>query len=225
VAVATGLKWPSLNPKTGPMIQTWLLRTDQRPMDAARTNADDAVCGDCKLRGDSGYGRICYVTLWLAPNNVYRNLGDYPRVTSGELTEIMAGRHVRCGAYGDPAAIPFGYWEAALKKAAGWTGYTHQWRTCDRRFQRILMASVDTVEEHAEAQAAGWRTFRVRHPHDPLLTNEVICPASDEAGHTTTCEHCELCRGTANPARSVAIMSHGQRAAFFPSRKAAESRL
>ena len=66
---------------------------------------------------------------------------------------------------------------------------------------------------------AGWRTFRIRGPQDPLLAGtECICPASDEAGHRVTCERCQLCRGTNRPARSVAIVAHGKpgnKAAFY----------
>ena len=72
------------------------------------------------------------------------------------------------------------------------------------------MASVDDLDEFCEAREAGWRTFRVRGSDDPLvLEAEVICPASAEAGHRGTCQTCELCRGQANPARSVAIVAHG----------------
>jgi hypothetical protein len=39
---------------------------------------------------------------------------------------------------------------------------------------------------------------------------EFACPASDEMGHRTTCERCQLCRGTSSPARSVAIVVHGK---------------
>jgi hypothetical protein len=50
VAIATGLAEPSSNPKTGPMVQTWILRADSSPQEAQRTGADASVCGDCPLR-------------------------------------------------------------------------------------------------------------------------------------------------------------------------------
>lgn len=224
VAIATGLDAPSHNAKTGPMVQTWIIRSDIAPMPAARANSDDAVCGDCKLRGDSGYGRRCYVTLWLAPNNVFKKVGEYPIVAWPDLRRVLTGKHIRLGAYGDPAALPFDVWRVVLANVAGWTGYTHQWRACDPRFKSILMASVDSLAEMVLAQAQAWRTFRVRMADEPLSArSEVICPASAEANHVGTCQACELCRGQANPAKSVAIIAHGnpgQVAHFHRSRAA-----
>jgi len=54
VGALSGLEGGSLNPKTGPMVQAWIIRSDLPPMDAKRQNLDDAVCGDCKLRGRDG---------------------------------------------------------------------------------------------------------------------------------------------------------------------------
>jgi hypothetical protein len=95
---------------------------------------------------------------------------------------------------------------------AGWTGYTHQWRTCDPRWKGYLMASVETVADQAIARAAGWRTFRVGT--DPQSAREVVCPASAEAGYKTTCSHCRLCSGTTgrgaeSGARDIVIAPHG----------------
>jgi hypothetical protein len=50
VAIATGLARSSSNEKTGPMVQTWILRQDQAPHVAQRTGADESVCGNCPLR-------------------------------------------------------------------------------------------------------------------------------------------------------------------------------
>lgn len=124
------------------------------------------------------------------------------------VRRVMA-EHIRLGAYGDPAALPFEVWRVVLETVSGWTGYTHQWRACDPRFKTMLMASVDTRRELHEAQGAGWRTFRVRSQAESLHADEVMCPASDEGEHRATCHTCELCRGQANPARSVAIIAHG----------------
>lgn len=212
VAIATGLDHRSRNSKTGPMVQTYILRADLPPMPAARAGADVAICGDCVHRGDGdGYGRSCFVVLWLAPNQIYKawEAGEYPIVGWRDLRLTLMGQHVRIGSYGDPAAIPFEVWRVVLQDAAGWTGYTHQWAACDARFRGILMASVDNPQEFQDARRAGWRTFRVRPKDGPLEADEVICPASQEADHRATCQTCELCRGHANPARSVAIIAHG----------------
>jgi hypothetical protein len=226
VGVATGLEGDSHNAKTGPMVQAWILRPDMAPMDAVRENVDDAICGTCALRGRGGHDRKCYVTPWLGPYKVWKRFADggYIDASWRDLHALVEGRHLRLGAYGDPGAIPFEVWRALLVKTAGWVGYTHAWRVCDPRLKTIVMASVDTENEFHLAHLAGWRTFRVRLATDELLsiknigdrhTNyriplEFICPASDEAGHTTTCQACQLCRGTSSPARSVAIVAHGK---------------
>lgn len=59
VGILTGLEHGSNNPKTGPIAQAWILRADIGPMDAKRKNIDDAVCGDCKLKGAGGFGAVC----------------------------------------------------------------------------------------------------------------------------------------------------------------------
>jgi hypothetical protein len=216
VGVLTGLDGGSHNPKTGPMAQAWVLRADLAPMDAKRANLDDAICGDCKLRGRDGKDSGCYVAAWVAPTAVYKRLAQYPIVTWPELQAVVEGRSVRLCAYGDPAAVPFEIWRTMLEAAAGFVCYTHAWKRCDRRFRAIAMASVDTEAEFWDAREAGWRTFRIRMPHEPLLVSgfgrplEFACPASDEMQHRTTCERCQLCRGASSPARSVAIIAHGK---------------
>lgn len=213
IGVVTGLEGGSINAKTGPMVQAWILRSDLAPMDAVRDNVDDAICGTCALRGRGGIDRKCYVTPWLGPNNVYKRFisGDYLEASWLDLHALLEGRHVRLGAYGDPGAVPFEVWRALLVGTAGWVGYTHTWRSCDPRLKTIVMASVDSEREFFEAGLRGWRTFRVRLADDPVIAQaEFICPASDEAGHRTTCQACQLCRGHASPARSVAIIAHGK---------------
>lgn len=232
VGVVTGLEGGSMNPKTGAMAQAWIIRPDVRPMDAKRQNLDDAICGDCALRGRDGINSTCYVTVWFGPNNVYRSLhkGHYIDATWPELQALLEGRSVRLGAYGDPGAVPFEVWRTMLATAAGWVGYTHQWRTCDPRLKTLVMASVDTIDEFHAAHLGGWRTFRVRGREEALISTHMIsahtplefaCPASDEMRHRTTCEACQLCRGTSSPARSVAIVAHGKPGnltAFYRSR-------
>ena len=213
VGVLTGLHRGSSNLKTGPMAQAWILRPDLPPMDAKRQNLDDAICGDCKLRGRDGKDSKCYVVPWLGPFNVYKGFqaGAYPSVSWPELQAVVEGRSIRLGAYGDPAAIPFEVWRALLATAGGHVAYTHQWKICDSRLKTIAMASVDTEQEFILAGLRGWRTFRIRLQDAPLIAGaEFVCPASDEAGHRTTCQRCQLCRGTSSPARSVVIVAHGK---------------
>lgn len=230
VGVLTGLERGSGNRKTGKVAQAWVLRADRAPQDAKRKNLDDAVCGDCKLRGRDGKNSGCYVPgFW--PGSVYRHVDNYPRVDWRELQAVVEGRTLRLCAYGDPAAIGFEVWQAMLRTASGWIGYTHAWRTCDPRLKSILMASVDDRHEFVKARWMGWRTFRIRRTiEEPLVAGaEFACPASDEMQHRTTCEQCRLCRGTSSPARNVAIVAHGKPSSlkafgvhvpFFKSREA-----
>lgn len=190
IGVLTGLEGRSQNEKTGPMVQAWILRPDLPPMEAKRQNLDDAICGDCALRGHDGIDSTCYVTPWLGPNNVWKlfRRGGYGEPTWPELQALVEGRSLRLGAYGDPAALPVEVWQMLLATAAGWVAYTHQWRTCDMRLQALAMASVDTPLEWWEATGAGWRTFRIRGARDPLLEGvECVCPASDEGCPTSSC--------------------------------------
>lgn len=244
VGIASGISGESNNPKTGPMVQVYVLRSDVGPMDAVRSGADEAICGDCALRGDGGFNRRCYVTPFFGPLQIWKQFvaGEYPDVTWAELRSVIEGRGVRLCAYGDPSAVGYEVWCNLLETASTWTGYTHAWRRADQRLRRICMASVDTVDEFYAARALGWRTFRIRMPDAPLLVGsapastvgqsttvsiEFICPASDEADHRSTCQRCQLCRGASSPARSVVIVAHGKpsnlkafgiRAPFFRSR-------
>lgn len=238
LAVLTGLRHKSKNSKTGPMLQTWILRSDMTPMRAVETGGDDAICGRCPLRGSleartihmkhTGqapslkFGRACYVPYWQAPLNVYKSNHDRAAIAPAELAAQLHGRFVRVGSYGDPAAVPFDVWDRALAPIDGWTGYTHSWRECDQRLRDLIMASVESDAGALEAQRLGWRTFRARqgdvtNPKDGLHANEVVCPASAEANHRLTCQQCGLCRGGASRSeKSIAILAHGRNAAQVP---------
>lgn len=213
VLILTGL---SANTKTGPMYQAWLLLRNMTPFEALKSGADRGICGDCVHR--SGERRTCYVSMFNGPIGIWRKFvqGFYPTLSVDQAAEVLGGQSVRVTAYGDPAFVPFDVWDGLLAKAAGWAGYTHQWRTCDPRFRALLMASVETLEEMAEAHAQGWRTFRARPLDAPLTKAEFGCPASDEGGHRATCLTCQLCRGQASPAKSVSILLHGKVAAPRP---------
>jgi len=72
------------------------------------------------------------------------------------------------------------------------------------------MQSADTYAQAQAAWAQGQRTFRVVQGVDDIdLENEVLCPASKEAGKRTTCAACKLCGGTSTrSAKSIAIPMH-----------------
>jgi hypothetical protein len=216
VAIATGLKGKaSRNEKTGALIQTFILRADMSPIDAVNTGDDVSICGDCPHRGvvvdGRNKGRSCYVTVFQAPYSVYRAFqrGVYPEVSPELAREYLAGRLVRLGSYGDPAAVPFAAWDTMLATVKAKTGYTHQWRMFPS-FSKYCMASCDTPEDHTEAKTHGWRTFRVRLASDELNAREIVCPASKEAGVKTSCAACTACGGTSAKARvDIAIVAHG----------------
>lgn len=214
--VATGLKASSRNEKTGNLIQTWILRADMSPLEAVNSGADESICGACPHRGEivegKNVGRSCYVTVFQAPRSVYESAqrGIYSRPSLEESRALFAGRHVRMGAYGDPAAVPFEVWESVLSDAARGTGYTHQWKASDSRFARYCMASADNAQEAQEAQALGYRTFRVGTPAESIARGEFLCPASEQAGRKVNCAQCLACGGTSSPNKaSVFIPAHG----------------
>ena len=216
VAIVTGLTG-SRNVKTGKMVQTYIIRPDMSPLEAVRTGNDVSICGTCVHRGDgTGKGRSCYVTLVHGPRGVHDALarGIYPSATPHDVADIVAGRMVRLGTYGDPAAVPLPVWQLLISKAAGWTGYSHQWRTLTGGWQRLLMASVDSVEQMDDAHEQGWRTFRVGA--EPVRGVEINCPASEEAGKRVQCADCLLCMGgTSRSGKSIQIAPHGNGAKHY----------
>jgi hypothetical protein len=222
VVIATGIEDASTNGKTGPMVQTWILRSDIAPGRAIHTGDDASVCGACPHRGTIvdgvNVGRTCYVTIWQAPRNVYESFhrGIYPRVTIAEATVLLSGKRVRLGAYGNPSAAPLPMWRKVTRLAYGRTGYIHNWRNAARGWRDLVMASVENAAEALEAQAMGYRTFRVRGKGEALATREVACPASKEAGYKTSCFDCMACGGLAAKAKvNIAIVVHGAGAGTF----------
>jgi hypothetical protein len=222
VVIATGLKASSANAKTGALVQTWILRSDIAPQTAVDTGADESICGACPHRGTletradgttKNVGRACYVTIFQAPRNIFDSYkrGIYPRVKGNAARALLAGRNVRLGAYGDPAAVAFHVWNRILADTARGTGYTHQWKACDSRFARYCMASADNAQEAEQARALGYRTFRVGTRAESIVQGaEFLCPASKEAGMKTNCAACLACGGTSSKNRaSVFIPAHG----------------
>jgi hypothetical protein len=227
VVIATCIVRESTNEKTGPMIQTFILRQDIHPLEAIARGADVSICGNCPARGvynpvtQKWEERICYVDVAKSVVAVWEayKRGNIPRVTPERAREILAGRVVRLGAYGDPSAAPFAVWANALADVTKGTGYIHQWRNpAFADFKRYCMASCDTAQDFADATAAGWRCFRMRGEFDPLLENEIACPASDEIIATRPagwvhpkCFACRACFGTSAKAKvNIAIVAHGK---------------
>lgn len=214
VLVAT---WGSSNPKTGDMIQTWILRADVSPQEAVASGDDRSICGHCPHRGDPELGRprSCYVSVYQAPTSVwkkYRGIAvrrgvkanSYPRGTAADLPQLP----IRLGAYGDPGLIPLELL-AELTRGRAHTGYTHQWRFIPSDYASYLMASVESSADADYARSLGYRCFLVGST-PPSSGAWLLCPASEEAGKVTTCARCRLCSGTASKSRlSIYIPPHG----------------
>lgn len=208
VAIVTGLSRRSENPKTGDMLQTYILPATA-PHIAVRTGADVAVCGSCPLRPAVNGG--CYVRTSDAPLAVWQayGRGAYAPLNPDTLA-AATGRLLRLGSYGDPVAVPFDAWEPLLTVVRGHTGYTHQWANPAGAWaSAYCMASAETAAGAERAESMGWRVFHVGPA--PTLTRRVItCPASSEAGKRTTCAKCRLCNGTSGLSRvHITIAPHG----------------
>lgn len=234
VVIVTGLAGGSSNEKTGDMIQSWILRADMSPLDALRRQADVSICGGCphrpksiglrKVKGKlvpTWFGRSCYVNVSQAPTSVWNayKRGSYPKLTLDQLAAVTAGRLVRLGSYGDPAAAPLVVWQAYTALSAGWTGYTHQWQSARLRdVTQFCQASADTEKQAAKAQRLGLGYFRVAPLGAEPLPGEVRCPASAEAGKVATCATCRMCDGQGT---AVMINAHGIGAKHVTPRRAA----
>lgn len=215
VVIATGIGNRSKNSKTGDMIQTHIIRADMLPMEAIWTGADAAICGDCIHRGDgTGKARTCYVKVFQGTTVVYKSFarGIYPTATEADW-ELFRDRGIRFGSYGDPAAAPLAIWQRLQDLAKFTTGYTHQWRSIDPGFANVCMASADTEADAIKAQRVGYRTFRVTVPGQHPLKNEVLCPASEEAGRKLQCADCKACAGANGRRGSIYIPIHGPNSA------------
>lgn len=173
------------NAKTGNLVQTTLFRPDRNTNVARKDGSDESVCADCEQRPLayrlSGCGGGCYVSAQFL-GTVWKNFYEknaYQPVPPERLVEVLNGRFLRVGTYGDPAAVPPEVWLAMLQHVPLWTGYTRQWRRGDNwpipetqaEFERrtdlmkqFCMASVFDPLEYGEAVDAGWRTFRTRPP-------------------------------------------------------------
>jgi hypothetical protein len=220
IAVATGFQYRSSNPKLGHrLIQTWIIREDVSPIRAVVTGDDISVCGNCALRGSTDgrkiVNRMCYVPVYFAPYSIWKCYRSEPTASPQQLRSAFERRGVRLGAYGDPAAVPPDVWRYITATAEFWTGYTHQWRTCDPVFAQWCMASCESVVDQIAAKQLGYRTFRITELDARLNRGdtEIACPASAEMGHRSTCDQCRACGGTSSKANcDVVITIHGMAA-------------
>ena len=198
----------SSNRKTGNMCQVWILRSDINPVEAVQTGSDYSICGDCPHRKQADGTRSCYVNVGQAPNSVYKafKAGKYRSdLHCIDAVDVVKGRKIRWGAYGDPAVINPFVVMLLNKKAAGHTGYTHQWREPFAQvFKGMFMASSDGANDYVDATLAGWHTFSVV-PKGYKPSNIKLCPATAH-NSKATCLTCSLCDGAKT---NVYVEAHG----------------
>ena len=129
---------------------------------------------------------------------------------------MFNNRILRIGSYGDPAAAPLNIWEKVIKASKSFVGYSHNWMHCNQRWNKYLMASIETIKQQELANKKGWRTFRIMVDNSKVSNNEIHCPASIEMGKKTTCEKCLSCGGNHSKLKkNVAIVAHGRVAKKF----------
>ena len=206
----------SANAKTGAIVQTFIIRSDIDPSDALKTGDDVSICGTCEHRPSlvkAGNGKApCYVNVGKSVKSVYGayKRGRYVTASPEFVSKLLAGKTLRLGTYGDPAAAPVATWHALAAGAAKRVGYSHQWQSIGfdvEAWSSLIMASADTPEQRVTAKSLGLRTFRVAQD-DVLQAGEIKCPASAEAGRKTTCSDCKLCGGTSVKAKDIVIQDH-----------------
>lgn len=214
--IMTGLDGDSNNAKTGGMVHTYILLQDRHPVEAIRDGSDVAICGDCKHRpllAKKTGEAPCYVRVGMAVSSVWKayKKGLYERISLDKAAELVKGKNIRFGTYGDPCVAPIEVFQALADSCKGRTGYTHRWmdQSFDMRWKDLVMASVDNYMEMLVAKDMGMRYFRVDIGVNKPLQGEVRCPASKEAGQKTTCNSCRLCSGTSINAKSIVIADHG----------------
>jgi hypothetical protein len=208
VLILTGFVNHTSNRKTGRVLQSWIIKQNILPTEAAKKGFDKAICGNCPMK----LSRLgsCYVNLAVT-NNIYRKYktGAYPYFSKNEIEVLKRYRYpLRIGSYGDPTAVPFDVWKPIISASGKHTGYTHQWfsNNCDLRWQKYLMASVQSLAEAGIAQNKGWRTYRIMTPDAPLSDNEILCRHTED--EIIKCEFCMLCNGSSNKP-NIADRVHG----------------
>jgi len=205
----------SANAKTGAIVQSFIIRSDVNPVDALKTGADASICGDCVHRPITAKETgepPCYVNVGrsvLAVYNAYKR-GRYIKADVETIALALAGKALRIGTYGDPAAAPVLMWQRVSRYVIARAGYSHQWQSLGfdhAAWAPLVMASADSIDQAALANLYGMRTFRVSIGVDKQ-PGETVCPASAEGGRKATCADCMLCGGTTKKAKDVVIADH-----------------
>ena len=135
IVLATGLERPSINSKTGDMIQTYIMRADIAPDEAAKMGLDETVCGNCALRPllVKLYGKTgdvpCYVDKVRGPAGAWHswNSGRVEYMTASELSDIIADKKTCPGLCLDTCKLDHNHlYKAAYPKNG------HARKTCEK---------------------------------------------------------------------------------------------
>lgn len=191
------------NRKTGTQVETYIIRADMSPKEAVDTGEDYSVCGTCPRRPTNNGS--CYVIVWHGPGVIYKQYseGRYERITD---YNILKGKSLRMGSYGDPAAVPIEVWQKLLKHSQFHTGFTEKWREkIGEPFKGICMASCSTVEEYNEAKALGWNCY-VSLPLNSPVPKKINKCLNSVNPNLYQCSNCNWCDGAK---KDVWIFDHG----------------
>jgi hypothetical protein len=109
VVISTGFARKSSNPKTGDMIQVWILLRHINPVRAIKLGKDWKICFDCGHRGKKGKSRTCYVRVANAPLGVWKayQRGNYPHLDVSQYAEVFNRRRVRRKVRSERTASPY----------------------------------------------------------------------------------------------------------------------
>ena len=217
MVVMSGYNKDSKNEKTGPLVQLYILPIDILPKDAYQSGSK-SVCGDCKYNGNNG----CYVR-WSHLKSLWNSARKQNPVSMRIAKELIKGLRVRVGAAGDPAAIPFSFWNSLLSGCENHTGYTHQWDKDEfSSLSSLFVASTDSKDETRRANEKGWSTFEVIDNEEPSASS-ILCLATDTTktknGLPFDCASCMGCNGKGKQ-KNWYVKLHGATNTVAKARKA-----
>lgn len=190
------------NPKTGDMVQTYLL--DKNTI--TESNVFGAKCFDCPMVSK------CYVSqdklsVRLALKRLINGeKTSYIFNTLDRVLPLLKGRLIRFGSYGDPSIIPLDDIQKIVSVVRGWTGYTHFWKEIDTEYSKYFNASVESLTDELLAQGLGYKSFRVLLKGEStsyeVSENAILCLNVSKG---LTCSECLLCSGTRGKGRKISI--------------------
>jgi len=102
-------------------------------------------------------------------------------------------------------------WAGTARHAKAATGYTRQWRTCDKRFAKVCMASTETIAASYQANGMGYKAFRAGRPDSKPAPGERLCLNTSKG---LLCTQCMQCKGT-TAQTNILVHVHGKGATTF----------